>query len=185
MTLVCQLNILLRGGISIGKISMEPDTPKTDDILFGPALVRSYDLENKEAIYPRIVIDSPVITQAEQHQGSLWPEFVRKDKDEDGNFFLDYLFAAVTDSLLFAGEKQLNPMETLQAHKASTERKIKSLEEKDANIIKKLRWLVSYHNGVIQRLRALRSKGPDPFDVFDNQPPEISDSMFISDELLN
>ncbi len=52
ITPTCQLNILLRGGISIGQISMEPDKAIADDILFGPALVRSYDLESKVAIWP-------------------------------------------------------------------------------------------------------------------------------------
>ncbi len=131
----------------------------------------------------RIIIDAPIIKKAEQHQGSLWPEHYRKD--EDGHFFLDYLFGAVTDGLLRVGDNGLNPLDTLQMHKDSVERKINALVDKDAKILEKLRWLVSYHNGVVRRLQGLRSKGPDPFDVFDQQPPEIPDSLLIPNELLN
>lgn len=180
--LICQLDILLRGGISIGQISMEPDNTKADDILFGPALVRSYALEKEVAVWPRIVIEAPVIEQAKKHQEPLWGEYYHKD--EDGQFFLDYLFGAVTDGLLFAGSKALSPTETLQTHKRSVERKISALADKDAKILEKLRWVVTYHNDVIRRLQAIRLKGPDPFDIFDRLPPEIPDSLLISLELL-
>jgi hypothetical protein len=110
VTLTCQLDILLRGAISIGKISMEPDMAIGDDILFGPALVRSYELESQVAIWPRIIIDSPVIEKANQ-EGSLWPEYINKDEDEE--FFIDYLFGASTDGLLSVGNKPLNGVETL------------------------------------------------------------------------
>jgi hypothetical protein len=182
VTLTCEFNILLRGGISIGQISMEPDIAIADDILFGPALVRSYELESKAAIWPRLIIDSPVIQEAKQHPRSLWPEYYCKDGD--GQFFVDYLFGAAINGLLFIGGKPLSPVATLQKHKNSVERKINALVDKEAKILEKLRWLVSYHNGVVRRLQRLHSKGPDPFDVFNWQPPEIPDSLLISDDML-
>ena len=181
--LTCQLDILLRGGISIGQISMEPDNAVADDILFGPALVRSYALEKDVAIWPRIVIDAPVIEMATKYQGSVWPEYYRKDVD--GEFFLDYLFGAVTDGLLVVGSKSLSPAETLQIHKDNAERKINALADKDGKVLEKLRWVSSYHNDVVRRLQGLRLKGPDPFDVFDQLPPEIPDLLLISNKLLN
>lgn len=44
--------VLLRGGISVGNISMDPD-PKSDEIVFGPAMVRSYELE-KVPLFTRV-----------------------------------------------------------------------------------------------------------------------------------
>ncbi len=182
VSLICELEILFRGGISIGQISIEPDTNIDDDVLFGPAIVRSYELESKTARWPRIVIDSPVIERAKEHQGSLWREYYRKD--EDGEFFLDYLFGAATDGLLFVGDKSSGAAETLQKHKNSAERKIHDLADKDEKTREKLRWLVHYHNSVVRRLQGLHSRGPDPFDVFDYQPPAIPDSLLISNEAL-
>jgi hypothetical protein len=181
--LTCQLDILLRGGISIGQISMEPDNAVADDILFGPALVRSYVLEKNVAVWPRIVIDAPVIEMAKKYKGSLWPEYYRKDVD--GEFFLDYLFGGVKDGLLVVGNRSPSSTETLQAHKDNAERKIKDLADKDAKVLEKLRWVSSYHNDVVRRLQGLRSKGPDPFDVLDQLPPEIPDSLLICNELLD
>jgi len=183
VTLTCELDILLRGGISIGQISMEPDTAIADDILFGPALVRSYELESKTALWPRLIIDSQVIAKTKQHQGSLWPEYIQKD--EDGLFFIDYLFGAVKDGLLLADGKPMSPTETLKAHKDSTERKFTTLVDRKAKILDKLHWLVRYHNRVVRRLQELHSRGPDPYDVFDQQPPEIPDSLLISGEVVN
>jgi hypothetical protein len=183
VNLICDLDILLRGGISIGQISIEPNAAINDDVLFGPALVRSYELECKTAVSPRLVIDPPVIQRAKENPGKLWPEYYRKD--EDGEFFLDYLFGAVTDSLLSFGGKPLGHVETLQKHKNRIERKINDLADKNTRIREKLRWLVDYHNGVVRRLQELHSKGPDPFDVFDYQPPAIPDSVLIADESVN
>jgi len=59
------------------------------------------------------------------------------------------------------------------------------LADKDGKVLEKLRWVSSYHNDVVRRLQELRLKGPDPFDVFDQLPPEIPDSLLISNELLN
>lgn len=46
---------LVRGGIAHGKLLAG------DSIILGPALSRAYEIESKEAIYPRIVIDESLI----------------------------------------------------------------------------------------------------------------------------
>ena len=73
----------------------------------------------------------------------------------------------------------------LQLHKDNTEKKITSLVERDEKIIEKLRWLVSYHNSVVQRLKKHYGKEPDRFDIFDSQPFEIPDSLMIDTALLD
>lgn len=180
---LCYGDFLLRGAISNGQISMEPDRSIPDDIIFGPALVRSYELESKKAIYPRIIIDSDVIGKADQSDDVLWPNYFHKD--DDGQFFIDYLFAAATDDLLGEPGKPLGTLKVLQLHKDNTEKKITSLVERDEKIIEKVRWLVSYHNSVVQRLKEYYAKEPDPFDIFDPQPFEVPDSLMIDTALLD
>jgi hypothetical protein len=51
--------IVLRGGISIG--DFYADENKT----FGYALVKAYELENKMAVYPRIVIDKEIVQRCQ------------------------------------------------------------------------------------------------------------------------
>ncbi|MDI3311811.1 MAG: hypothetical protein QJR05_10360 [Thermoanaerobacterium sp.] len=49
--LLSQYNLLLRGGIAVGKIYHD------NEIVYGPGLVKAYELENKIAVYPRIVME--------------------------------------------------------------------------------------------------------------------------------
>lgn len=78
-------NWLLRGGITIGSLHLD------DVMVWGEALVRSYELESRIAIFPRIVIDPnpEVLTRlidADIHKRS-WLR-----RDNDGQYFLHYLY---------------------------------------------------------------------------------------------
>lgn len=157
---------------------MDPDKTVGDDILFGPALVRAYELESTAAIYPRIIIDPAVIEKTKEYQGSLWTEYIHRD--EDGQLFLDYLYGAALDNLLTQDGKPINLINTLKLHKDGTERRLGSAGKED-RIREKLQWLVSYHNTAVQRLKKRYSKLPDPFDIFDEQPMDIPDTLFISE----
>ncbi len=61
-----QYNILLRGAITRGLIL------HTDKMVFGPAMVRAYELESRNAIAPRIIVDSIVLDKQIE-----WLESVR------------------------------------------------------------------------------------------------------------
>ena len=49
-------HFLLRGGITVGDIYND----KSKSRIFGPAFNKSYELESKSAIYPRIIIDPEI-----------------------------------------------------------------------------------------------------------------------------
>jgi hypothetical protein len=53
--MTASMGFLLRGGIVVGDIIHD------EEVVFGPALNRAYELESKVAIYPRIVVDEPVL----------------------------------------------------------------------------------------------------------------------------
>jgi len=181
--LVCRTDFLVRGAISMGLISMEPDKKVNDDILFGPALIRAYEMEKEKPGPPRIVINSDVIEKADQQKGgSLWMEHIHRDAD--GKFFLDYLFGAAVDGLFVVDNKPVNLLNTLKAHKEGVEKRIENLTENDAGIIEKHRWLISYHNDTIERLRKHYGQFPDRFDILDQQPMDIPDSLKIEPNIL-
>ena len=71
--------LLFRGGIAIGKLYMDPNV----NFVWGKALVDAHILEEKTAIYPRVVLSS----QFEQFQLS---DTTRILKDFDGIYFVDY-----------------------------------------------------------------------------------------------
>jgi hypothetical protein len=53
--MTASMGFLLRGGIAVGDIIHD------EEVVFGPALNRAYELESSVAIFPRIVVDHPVM----------------------------------------------------------------------------------------------------------------------------
>ena len=92
-----QLGIIIRGGITIGKLR------HVREEIFGPAMNKAYLLESQKAVYPRIVIEEETICNAliSTHDKSLPVEHSLKwevndvlsllKQDGDGLFYLDFL----------------------------------------------------------------------------------------------
>jgi hypothetical protein len=53
--MTASMHFLLRGGITVGDICHD------DEVVFGPALNRAYELESKVAVVPRIIVDEEVL----------------------------------------------------------------------------------------------------------------------------
>jgi len=73
---------LVRGGISIGDFYID------ETMVWGQALLKSYEHENNIAIYPRIIIDSNIISElqkSEELTGYISQDF-------DNMYFLNYLY---------------------------------------------------------------------------------------------
>lgn len=74
-------SIICRGAIAYGKHYKE------DDFMFSQALIEAYQLESKDAIYPRIVISENLL--------EYFKPFVKETKyllkEKDGFYFVDYL----------------------------------------------------------------------------------------------
>lgn len=73
--LLSQYSLLLRGGIAVGKLYHD------SEVVYGPGLVKAYELENKISIYPRIVIDisdfeRSILSCSETSQSTLRKIFV-------------------------------------------------------------------------------------------------------------
>lgn len=70
--------ILTRGGISIGPLVHE------NDLIYGEAMIKAYQIESSVAVYPRIVIDDEVFKHF--NVGNNIPYLCR---DTDGLWFID------------------------------------------------------------------------------------------------
>lgn len=105
-----EMGFLLRGGISVGKLIHD------EEFVFGPALVRAYELESKVAINPRVVVGSEVLGfarkfPAEHHDPHEEANYVSKflKRDSDNQKAIDYVSwsgvveALGGDNLLYAG----------------------------------------------------------------------------------
>lgn len=70
---------LVRGGVTIGDFYID------DMVVWGSALVRAYELEDKIAVYPRVILDDNVLEIITK----IDADYVRRDTD--GQCFLNYM----------------------------------------------------------------------------------------------
>jgi hypothetical protein len=93
--MVCELaysGYLVRGAVTVGKLY------HTKKHVVGPALVRAYELESKEAKYPRVIMDESVLEIAreyrdENHSPDDEEKYVRAfmTLDDDERYSFDYI----------------------------------------------------------------------------------------------
>lgn len=112
---------LFRGGISIGPLYMD----STTNFVWGKALVEAHQLEEKIAIYPRVVFGH----QLEQFELS---DTTKVLKDFDGTYFIDYASTV----------KKIHP-EWIDKTKNMIQQKYVKYAGKE-RIIQKYRWLQHY-----------------------------------------
>jgi hypothetical protein len=72
-------NMLLRGALTSGKISMTDDEPR---LIIGPAFIEAFSMESENAIFPRIIISHNLYKLAKL-------DFIVEDSDHF--YFLDFL----------------------------------------------------------------------------------------------
>lgn len=142
---------LVRGSVSHGKIYYD----EKSDVLVSPAFIRAYELEQKQAVYPRVIIDP--LTLKEFPNRKAWrnnghpfdeeSEYVYEclRLDFDGYYFIDYLKAAyeeceTPDTYALLVEKHKNIIET---------RMSKADSNSNNKLKQKIIWLGNYHNQVL------------------------------------
>jgi len=144
-----QLGFLARGGVASGKLFHR------GPIAYGPALVRAYDLE-RSAIYPRVILDSPLATawgQGEKVYGKedeLLGQIKQWRKDKDGFSFLDFLQPFINmpgvDVSCALVKNTLEPARRVITNGLS-------LFAKEPSIGSKYHWAASYFNDVCKEYK--------------------------------
>ena len=134
-------NVIIRGGIAIGKLR------HTQNEIFGPAMNEAYYLESKVAKYPRIVVRERVIMDYLKKYVDNNPNKVKLLKlliqDEDANvYYLDYLgnkdlFNSVNDY-----NTMLQTIESIIKH---------GKQSSDGKTLEKYEWLGKYYKMVMDK----------------------------------
>lgn len=142
--------ILLRGGITVGDVALSYGQ------LFGPAVVRGYELENQVARFPRIVVGDEVLNEIRINP-SLWrhadADIELKEvksllrRDFDGEYFVDYL-------RILEGEldEPADYPRLLGLHDDFIKRGLKRYKGK-ASVLSKYKWLREYHRHTVKILQ--------------------------------
>jgi hypothetical protein len=74
-----QIGFLIRGGATIGKLY------HADGVIFGEALIEAVNLEERTAIYPRVVLSNRITKRSPE-----WTQSLYTLKDDDGICYVDY-----------------------------------------------------------------------------------------------
>lgn len=141
--------VLIRAGLAIGDVHVGLNGSGP---VFGPAMVRAYEIESGEAIYPRIVVDDEAYEQFlsdarlrhEDHDLEEESGYVNGllRTGEDGTLFIDYLGASESEFEVFEDYLAL-----LERHANIIRQNLTASHR--AAIRRKYLWLARYHNDIV------------------------------------
>ena len=143
--------ILIRGATTVGDIYVD------DRLIFGPALIRAYELESGVASYPRIILDSRVFDQLTDSPELRMPGVADQMKslctvlarDNDGIWFVDYLQATMHE----LASQPAAYGKFLRKH-CDVVRKAATKFPELCSPAAKVGWLITYHNHAVNTSRA-------------------------------
>ena len=82
--IINECQFLLRGAITIGDTIIRED----GKFIIGPAYIQAYQLQERDAIYPRIIVDNSVMNEIKKNHNPI-NKFFRQDSDKE--YFIDYI----------------------------------------------------------------------------------------------
>lgn len=147
IALIC--TFLLWSGLFVRGAVVEGNLYHRENVVLGPALLDAYGKEQKEAIYPRIIVSKKLVKKY-YHEIEVpeldniinkWSSTLLR-KDEDNICFLDTIFS-IPHSLKNADEK-----EYVELTKNHIEKEIEENKNK-IDILNKYIWFKRYFNNII------------------------------------
>lgn len=132
--------IFVRGAISVSDLYMD------ENIVLGPALIESYNLETKKAINPRIILSDDVVKIVKEHinyyaDRKHSPQNKEYLVDIDGVHFINYLFILFYDY----GYPTDYIFKEIMQHKNVIEECLTEHID-DYKLFEKYSWVAKYHN---------------------------------------
>jgi len=143
-------NVLLRGGVTVGRVYLE------GDMVFGPGFIRAYDLESQFANFPRIVIGPEAFGAlrqdprlvADHHDIEDEVHYLRSllHRGEDGFWYIDYLHGMLGEMDYpehFPGLVAQHRAYIIDSANAAPP---------NSRVLQKFLWLAGYLNSVVNRV---------------------------------
>ena len=132
----------LRGGVTYGKVLVLDDEAKkkniefNSNIILGPAAIRAYELENKEAIYPRIIIDDCFLELLKQ-ENKIPEEYYFICEKTGDNYYLDFW------GYMFKGK--VGQKDFLEGCIKYVKKELEgAFQQKNAKLVGQLLWYIEY-----------------------------------------
>jgi hypothetical protein len=142
-------SILVRGALTIGNLV------RSYNVVYGPGLIRAYELEHDHAFFPRIVVDKLLLRELRTNPALRHHDYKTEIKeikslirrDDDGLFFVDYLRAIESELRDYDSY-----FEFLSTHRELVKNGLRKFSDKK-RIRRKYLWLRKYHNSTVSSLR--------------------------------
>lgn len=120
-------NVLLRGAITYGEMHIDEYS------ILGDALIKGYQMEQKDAIYPRIIVDKALVNNDKvNYRNFKEPIF----EDNDSQICLN--------TLMFFQENMVEHFNKYLIYYLTTQ--LEKDENKDSKIKNKIKWICDYAN---------------------------------------
>ena len=184
-----QIELLIKEGVFIRGAIVYDDVFEEKDIIFGPALLNAYNIERKDAVWPRVVVTQSVIDEAFERSHDNIINHLAKDKINKLKF-LDYLYFLPVRIGMNENYEKLGVY--LCSHKIKICQAIEMIKNdrlrgvtKKKDILNKYYSLISYHNHSIDEItNNIDSLINDPawIGFFKNNIPSI-DSFILKDDI--
>lgn len=143
----------VRGGITIGDVSQNDK----NNIVFGPALIKAYELESQIAKYPRVIFSKSAINYINSENIENFKS-QRLRQADDGAWFVD-IFNDKADEYYENWKAEFKPIiENALSNNIDNPR-----------VFEKIRWLAEYYNAKLYddvgSLRGIYEKSVDGVDI--------------------
>jgi hypothetical protein len=157
--------VVVRAGVAVGSahVGLRGKGP-----VFGPAMVRAYEIETNEAIYPRIVVDADAYqsflddARLRKQDHRLDEELSYVDRllcvDADGKRFIDYLGASESEF-----DDPSRYFLFIDSHAKLVRGKLATTT---GRVREKFEWLAAYHNRVVEDLQSQFADGRRSAEAF-------------------
>ena len=129
-----QNGVLIRGAITVGDIHQDDNK----NIVFGDALIETYELESKVAIYPRVILSKSAHSFIVANDTDVLEQYFRQSKD--GIWFLH----VCDDNVKLAG------IDWQPTAKPIIQKMLKENIDKP-EAYKKIRWFAEYYNSTVEQ----------------------------------
>ena len=135
--IIQECNFLLRGAITIGDAIVREDAK----FIIGPAYIQAYQLQEKDAIYPRIIVDKSAIKEIKKGKKPV-AKYLKQDSDKE--YFVNYIRVYMDREKLKKDDMRirLKRDDTFDYLRRNFK---KHYDEDDHNICQKYGWTMGYY----------------------------------------
>ena len=138
--IIHECNFLLRGAITIGDAIIRNE----GKFIIGPAYIQAYQLQENDAVYPRIIVDASVVKAIEKANKSIH-DYLQEDSDKE--YFVDYLRVYMARERLKPADMRIRLKRDSMFDYLKTHYQ-KHYDKEDHHIAQKYGWTMEYCKGL-------------------------------------